>query len=245
MGVHGHSPTSGSAGFHTTRWSVVLAGAQARPAERRAALEELARAYWYPLFAYARRRGLDADLAADRTQDFFALLLERQDVARADPQRGRFRAYLLTAFRNHLSSARSHERALKRGGDRLFLSLDARAAESRWCAEPLDCETPERAFHRLWVRELLALALGRLRDEQVRIGRGDLFERLRPALTAQDDAPRMLEVARALSMSENAVKVAAHRLRRRFGELLRDEVAGTLADATGVEAELRGLLDPE
>ena len=233
----------GSASFHTTRWSVVLAGGRAPRAERQAALEELARTYWYPLFAYARRRGLGPEAAADRAQGFFALLLERRDVARADPARGRFRAYLLAAFRNYLASARAEERALKRGGGRVPLSLDAPSAESRYGAEPLDPETPERAFQRDWVRELLRRTLERLAAEQEGIGRGALFERLRPTLAVGGDPPRMAAVARELGTSENAVKVAAHRLRRRFRELLREEVAGTLSDPSEVEDELRALFD--
>jgi RNA polymerase sigma-70 factor (ECF subfamily) len=233
-----HRPAS----FLTTRWSVVLAGAQAPPLERRAALEDLARAYWYPLYAFARRRGLGADEAADHTQGFFALLLERGDVARADPQRGRFRAFLLTAFEHHLANERERARALKRGGGKPTLSLDARTAESRFGREPADEETPERLYERAWVRELIARTFERLGAEQERIGRAALFERLRPSLAAEDDAPRHARVAAELGLTENAVKVAAHRLRRRFGELLREEVAGTLSDPAEVEAELRFLL---
>jgi len=237
MTAHPHRPGS----FLTTRWSVVLAGAQAEPVARRAALDELARAYWFPLYAYARRRGLSADEAADRTQGFFALWLERGDVARADPERGRFRAYLLTSFKHHLASERARERAAKRGGGRQPIALDAHDAEARLAHLAADGETPERAFDRAWARALLERTFERLRDEQDRIGRAALFDRLRPALAAEDDAPRMAEVARELDMTGNAVKVAAHRLRKRFGELLRDEVAGTL-DGAGVEEELASLL---
>lgn len=237
-----HRPGS----FLTTRWSVVLAGARAAPVERRAALDDLARAYWPPLYAYARRRGADADAAADLTQGFFTLFLERDDVARADPERGRFRAYLLTAFRNYLANERERARARKRGGDQGGLSLDTGEAENRYGRATLDHltdhETPERAFEQAWVRELIERTFARLRSEQERIGRAPLFDSLRPALAAEDDAPRHARVAAELGMSENSVKVAAHRLRRRFGELLRDEVAGTLADPGRVEEELRSLL---
>jgi RNA polymerase sigma-70 factor (ECF subfamily) len=230
-----------TASFHTTRWSLVLAGATAPPAERRAALEDLARTYWYPLYAFARRRGAGADEAAEHTQGFFALLLERGDLARADPERGRFRAFLLTAFRHHVAHERERERAAKRGGGTAPLSLDARAADARFRAEPADGLTPERLYERAWVRELLARTFERLRLEQVRIGRELLFARLRPALAVEDDAPRLAAVAAELGMTENAVKVAAHRLRRRFGELLREEVAGTLSDPAEIEAELAAL----
>lgn len=234
-------PTPRAGSFATTRWNVVVAAGHARPAERRAALEELARAYWFPLYAFARRGGLDPDTAADRTQGFFARLLERDDVARADPTRGRFRAFLATAFRHFLANERDRERAEKRGGARSAISIDARLAEQRWRDEPLDRATPESAFERAWVAELVAHALARLRDEQVRIGRDPLFDRLRPALAAEDDAPKLAAVARDLAMTENAVKVALHRLRKRFGELLRDEVAGTLDDPRDVEDEIAEL----
>ncbi|HEX6883016.1 MAG TPA: sigma-70 family RNA polymerase sigma factor [Planctomycetota bacterium] len=232
-----HRPGS----FLTTRWSVVLAGARAAPPERRAALEELARSYWYPLYAYARRRGHAPEEAADHTQGFFALLLEREDVARADPARGRFRAYLLTAFRNFLANQRELARARKRGGDRVALVLDAGEAEARLGHEPVERETPERAFERAWVRALLDRTLERLAAEQARIGRVALFERLRPMLTAGDDAPRFAQVAAELALSENAVKVAAHRLRKRFGELLRAEIAETVDDPAEAEEELASL----
>jgi len=228
--------------FRTTRWSVVLSGARAEPIQRRAALEQLAGTYWYPLYAYARRRGNGPEEAADLTQGFFALWFERGDVARADPARGRFRAYLRTAFEHYLANQHEHARALKRGGGKQPLSLDTREAETRFGREPLEHETPERLFERAWVRELLARTFERLRAEQARIGRVPLFERLRPALAAEDDAPRFAEVARELGTSENAVKVAAHRLRKRFGELLREEVAETLGDPGSVEEELRSLL---
>lgn len=241
-GVSPSHPAESS--FLTTRWSVVLAAGGVESPARRAALEDLARAYWYPLYAYARRRGLSPELAADRVQACFALLLERDDLARADPARGRFRAFLITAFRHLLDDERERERALKRGGGRAALSIDARAAERRLVAEPLDLDTPERAFERAWVGELLARALARLGEEQARIGRGELYERLRLHLAGDDDAPRFAAVAQELALSENAVKVAAHRLRRRYGELLRDEIAATLGtplDPRAVEEELRGL----
>jgi len=240
--AHADAEPRGTSSLRTTRWSVVLAGARAAPAERRLALEELARLYWYPLYAYARRRGHRSDEAADLTQGFFAQWLERNDVARADPARGRFRAYLRTSFEHFLANEHARRRAWKRGGGRAPLSLDAAAAETRFGGEPVEPDTPERAYERAWVRELLARALDALAAEQERIGRGALFRHLRPSLSAEDDAPRFAQVAAAVGMSENAVKVAAHRLRRRFGELLRAEVAETLADPSAVEEELRSLL---
>ncbi|MFN0006626.1 MAG: RNA polymerase sigma factor [Planctomycetota bacterium] len=233
--------------FLTTRWSVVLAAGRAPSPARQAALEDLARAYWFPLYAFARRRGIASDLAADRAQGFFALLLEREDLARADPARGRFRAFLLTSFQHHLADERERERAQKRGGGREPVSIDAREAEKRLAREPVDADTPESAFERAWVAELLARTLDRLRAEQAKIGRETLFDRLRPSLAAEDDAPRFGTIARELSMTENAVKVAAHRLRKRCGELLRDEIAATVADPgdpAAIEDEIRALFRP-
>jgi RNA polymerase sigma-70 factor (ECF subfamily) len=227
--------------FVTTRWSAVVAAGGAPSPARQAALEDLARAYWYPLYAYARRRGLSCEDSADRAQGMFALLLERQDLARVDPARGRFRAFLLTAFQHFLANERERAAAQKRGGARAPISIDARAAERRLVREPADADTPELAFERAWIAELLARTLDRLRCEQDRIGRVALFDLLRPSLAAEDDAPRFAAIARELGMSENAVKVAAHRLRRRYGELLREEVAGTLSSPAEVEHELRAL----
>ena len=140
-----HPPHPGSS-FLTTRWSVVVAAGRAPSPARQVALEDLANAYWYPLYAFARRRGLASDAAADRAQGFFALLLERDDIARADPARGRFRAFLLTAFQHHLVDERARDRAQKRGGGRAVVSIDAREAERRLVREPADADTPESAF---------------------------------------------------------------------------------------------------
>jgi RNA polymerase sigma-70 factor (ECF subfamily) len=240
------APAAGSS-FLTTRWSVVLAAGRAPSPARQAALEDLARAYWYPLYAYARRRGLSSENAADRAQAFFALLLEREDLARADPARGRFRAFLLTSFQHHLADERERERALKRGGGCIPVSIDAREAERRLVREPADTDTPEAAFERAWVAELLARTFDRLRDEQAKIGREALFDLLRPTLAVEDDAPRFASIARDLAMTENAVKVAAHRLRKRYGELLRDEIASTVhdpGDPNAIADEIRALFRP-
>jgi RNA polymerase sigma factor (sigma-70 family) len=230
-----------ASGFRTTRWSVVLAGGHAVPEVRRRALEDLARAYWYPLYAFARRRGLSADDAADATQGLFARLIERGDLERLRPEGGRFRAWLLVAFRHYLANLRASARAARRGGGRQAFSLDAGEAESRFRNESIEEETPEHVFERAWVAELLHETLGRLRAEQERIGREALFDHLRPALTADPDAPRLAEVAARVAMTENAVKVALHRLRRRFGELLREEVAATVETPEEVDEELRAL----
>jgi len=225
----------------TTRWSMVVAAASHDEPSRRAALEELCSAYWYPLYAYVRRSGFDAHSAADVTQNFFARILEREDLRRVDRERGRFRAFLLTALKHALVNRRENERTLKRGGGRNAFSIDADEAETRFHREPRDERTPESAFERAWAEAVIARALDRLRDEQARIGRGNLFDDLAPALAADDDALPYAEIAAQNGTSENAVKVAVHRLRKRLGELLRDEVSATLENPAEVEPEIREL----
>ena len=238
--------------FLTTRWSLVAAAGRqqpgaAPPADARVALEALCRAYWPPLYAFARRSGAGPDEAADQVQDFFAHLLEKGDLAAADPQRGRFRAWLLTAFRNHASNLRDRERAAKRGGGRRLLSLDAPRvdageAETRYGAQLADPATPDVEYARQWALLVLERALQRLSDELAGAGKSRELEALRPFLTAGDEGLPYATVAQSLGRSEGAVKVAVHRLRRRYGELLREEVAGTLTDPREVAAELADLM---
>lgn len=240
--------------FFTTRWSVVAAAGrglagQPPPADARAALQELCSAYWPPLYAYARRAGAAPGDAADQVQDFFARLLEKGDLAAADPARGRFRAWLLAAFRHHAANLRDRERAAKRGGGRRALplpgglALDADKAESRYAPEPSHARTPEREFERRWALQVLERALERLAAEQARAGRAQAFARLRPYLSPGGDEAPYAQVAAELGRSEGALKVAVHRLRRRYGELLRAEVAGTLDDPREVQAELAALME--
>jgi RNA polymerase sigma factor (sigma-70 family) len=230
--------------FLTTRWSVVAAAGGQRPAppaDVRAALSELCAAYWPPLYAFARRRGSSPADAADLVQDFFARLLEKGDLADADPQRGRFRAWLLTAFKHHASNLRDRERALKRGGGKAPLPLDAGDAEQRFGPQLADPRTPEAEFERRWALLVLDRALQRLTAEQQRAGKTRELEALRPFLVAGEEGAPYAQIAERLGRSEGAIKVAVHRLRRRYGELLREEVAGTLADEREVEEELRDL----
>lgn len=229
--------------FLTTRWSVVLAAGATPSPRRRAALEELCASYWYPLYAFARRRGAARDEAGDLVQGFFALLLEKDDLRLADPARGRFRAFLASAFHHFVVNERQKARAAKRGGGRACASIDVADAEARFGSDFAREESPERAFERAWAREVLARALQRLEAEQVHAQRGALFEALRPALVADEDAPAHADVAQRLGTSENAVKVALHRLRKRFGELVRDEVSATLEDDADVDAELALLFE--
>jgi RNA polymerase sigma-70 factor (ECF subfamily) len=229
--------------FHTTRWSVVLAAGGAPSPARKEALEELCGAYWYPLYAYLRRGGRSSADAADLVQQFFALLLERGDFGQVDQNRGRFRAWLITALRHFVANQDRARRALRRGGGVRLMRFDVEQADSRWCAEPADGRSPEQAFDCDWALGVLARALEQLRAEQDRIGRLAHFEALYPALTAEEDAAPQAEVARRLGVSATAVKVALHRLRRRLGELVREQVLATLADPGELEEELGRLLE--
>jgi RNA polymerase sigma factor (sigma-70 family) len=227
--------------FATTRWSVVAAAGQPDSPEAREALATLCRIYWYPLYAYARRQLPRPDDAQDLTQEFFALLLEKDYLHDADPQRGKFRSFLLTAFRRFLGKERDRARAQKRGGGRSLLPLDFQAGERQYQLEPTDHATPETLYERRWALTLLQQTLARLRHEQVNAGKEKLFEALKGTLTGDDDAEPYARIAEPLGMSEQAVKVAVHRLRRRYRELLRAEIAQTVATPEEVDDELRDL----
>lgn len=227
--------------FATTRWSLVLAAGRRSTAGSRRALAALCAAYWGPLYAYVRRRGFPADEAQDLTQEFFARLLEKQVLQHAARDRGRFRAFLLAALKNFISNFRRDARALKRRPHGGVLSLDFAAAEERFSREPLDRLTPEKLFERRWACTLLEQTLGRLQAEYEKAGKGALFERLKPYLAAGPNTVSYAEAAAELGRSEGAVKVAVHRLRSRYRQLLRREVSQTVAGADDVEEELRSL----
>jgi RNA polymerase sigma-70 factor (ECF subfamily) len=233
---------AGRASFVTTRWSVVLA-ARTLDDESRAALETLCRTYWYPLYASARRRGADRHEAEDLVQSFFAELLAKRWVEDADPSRGRFRAFLLTAFRRHCTKARVKDAAQKRGGGRVAMSLDFDDGESRLAAEPASDVDPDRAFERRWALALLARALERTRREFETGARAELAAALLPHLGGAGDARPYADIAARLGMTEGAVKVAAHRVRARYGEIIRAEIRDTVATDADVEDELRRLMD--
>jgi RNA polymerase sigma-70 factor (ECF subfamily) len=221
----------------------VLAAQDASTTRARDALASLCETYWYPLYAYLRRRGSTADEAQDLTQGFFTRLLDKGWVSAADPARGRFRAFLLTALKHYAANERDRARTAKRGGKVRQLSLDADAAEARYRLEPTDLETPERLYERGWAITLLNRTLARLRAEYERAGKAELFDRLKGCLTGEEPGPTYAEIGQALRMSEGAVKVAAHRMRKRFGRLIRDEIAQTVADDRDIEEEIQHLFE--
>jgi RNA polymerase sigma-70 factor (ECF subfamily) len=232
---------SRKAWFDTTRWSLVVAAADSAAPDRARAIADLCRAYWPPVYAYVRSRGHGVDDAHDLTQEFFARLLEKQLIKGVRRERGRFRSFLLTAAKNFLVNEWERERSLKRGGGAQRLSLDVEAAEGRYRPHAGSGENPENVFEKRWAATVLERALERLEEEARANGTHERFLVLRPTLTEEGGATRYRELARRLDVSEGAVKVAIHRLRRRFGELLRAEVTDTVADPGTVDSELRYL----
>jgi len=227
--------------FATTRWTLVATAGETSAPGAADALAQLCESYWYPLYAYVRRWGYPADEAQDLTQEFFARLLEKRYLQQADPARGRFRSFLLASLKHFLSNERDRARAQKRGGGVAPLSFDVETAEGRYRREPPDIETPDRVFERRWALTLLDRVLGSLAEEHHRAGKGPFFERVRDLLTeGRADAP-YAEIAVALGTTEGALKVAVHRLRRRYGELLREAIAETVADPADVDDEIRYL----
>ena len=227
--------------FQTTRWSLVDAARAGDSPEARRAMEELCGAYWYPVYAYVRRCGHPADEAGDLTQGFFASWLARDPLGSVDPGKGRFRSYLLASCQHFLANSLVRQRALKRGGGRHPLSIDLRDAEGRYVREPSHESTAERLFERRWALTLIEVVLGRLGDEMREAGKGPLFDRLGSALLGPAGSAPYARVAEELGMTEGAVRVAAHRTRRRYRELLVEEVGRTVADPASVDEEIRDL----
>lgn len=231
-----------SGSFATTHWSMVVA-AGGKSSDRQDALSRLCQNYWYPLYAYLRRKGNSPDDAQDLTQSFFAHLLEKKTFAAADQRKGKFRTFLLTALNNFVVQDWRKGQAAKRGGKHDILSLDFAAGEGRFLAEPADNTTPEMVYRRRWAMTLLQTAIDRLRGEFGCDGRAEVFEALAPYLAGASDNAPYAEVAETLNMSVSAVKVTASRMRKRCRTLLRKEVAETVASEEDVDEELRDLFD--
>lgn len=227
--------------FATTHWSVVIQAGESDSAQAEAALAWLCRAYWYPLYAYVRRQGHAVEDAQDLTQEFFARLLERKSFQKADPVRGRFRTFLLTSLKHFLINEWKQANRQKRGGGLQIISLDAEETETRFRAEPADNRSPEKAFERRWATVLLARVLDQLQHEIAAAERGQVFEELKSTLTGQDNESSYAEIGLRLGMSEANLKVTVHRLRRRYRELIREEIARTVADPAAVDEEMRDL----
>jgi len=229
------------AGFPTTRWSQVAHAVNPAAPEAQAALAELCGAYWYPIYAFIRRKGNGPEQALDLTQGYFAHLIERGTVASADPMRGRFRSFLLADCRHFLAHERERDAAAWRGGRLAVLSINARDAEGQYQLEPTHEQTPERLFERDWALALLEGVVTQIRREYEASGRGASFEVLKVVLEAGSCQVSQADIAARLGTTEAAAQVAVHRLRKRYREALRATIAATVADLAEVDDELNAL----
>lgn len=244
MSSRGHPDRAGNPAayrFATTHWSVVLAAGRPAGDGSQEALSSLCTTYWYPLYAFIRRQGHAPEEAQDLTQEFFTRLLEKDFLAHVDRSRGKFRTFLLAACKHFLANEQDRRHAQKRGGRLRIFSIDVAAAESRYHGEPAHVRTPDRLFDRRWALTLLETVLGRLRTEAAATDKAALFDRLKGSLTGDRGADTLSEAAAALGMAEGAVKTAVHRLRRRYRELLREEIGRTVQSPDAVEDEIRDL----
>jgi RNA polymerase sigma factor (sigma-70 family) len=232
---------SNHAQFATTHWSMVVAAADKESPQVNEALTALCTTYWYPLYAYARRLGNEAHQAQDLTQAFFTQFLEKDYLKAVNREHGKFRTFLLVSFRNFLANEHDRNNAQKRGGGRSVLSLDLEAAEWRTRLEPSHSLTAERLFERRWALTLLEQTLARLRAEFTTSGKGSLFDHMKGCLTGEKPGIRTQELADRLGMTAGAINVAVHRLRQRYKDLLREEIARTVSDPAEIDGEIRDL----
>jgi RNA polymerase sigma-70 factor (ECF subfamily) len=227
--------------FATTHWSVVLAAGEPNSTQAAQALEKLCRTYWYPIYAYLRRRGWGEPDAQDLTQGFFAQLLERRSIQAVEREKGKFRSFLLASLNYYVADERDRANAQKRGGGREALSLDVQEAEQRYRLEPADQRSPEKIFELRWAMTLLDQVLARLAAEFSAAGKPELFNRLKPYLVEGSGEKTYAETAREGGMTEEALKKAVQRMRRRYHQLFREEIAQTVASPAEVDEELRHL----
>ena len=240
-----HKETSSepaSAQFATTHWSVVLAAGERELPQAAEALEKLCRTYWYPLYVYVRRQGNTPEDAQDLTQDFLSRLLEKNYLAKADRDRGKFRTFLLRSLKNFLVNEWKRAGRLKRGGGVEFVSIDANDAEDRYAAEPANESNPDAAYEQRWAVTLIEQVLSALRQEFSAADKARLFDDLKGFIWGEKSTASYAEIAGPLNLTEGTVKVAVHRLRQRFRELLRAEVANTVVRPEDVDGELRHLI---
>lgn len=231
----------GAGWFGTTHWSVVLTAGDLQSPDAQACLTQLCQTYWYPLYGCVRRHGYSPADAQDLTQAFFAKLLEKNQIAQADPERGRFRTFLLRSLENFLRSQHRDRNAQKRGGGRQIISWDAQTAEERYADEPADAASPAELFERGWAATLVEEVLERLRHEFADTGRLELFDALEPHLWGDETSTPHARIAEPLGMTVVAVRVTLHRLRQRFHDLLRATIASTVQNPAEAEDELRHL----
>ncbi len=234
----------GSSGrFMTTRWTMVVSAAGPQSPTSRQALEYLCRRYWFPLYAFIRRQGAGPQEAEDLTQGFLARLLEKRYLEQVDRSRGRFRTFLLTSLSHYLSNERDKTRAVKRGSGRPLVSFDAADAETRYLRQPVDTRSPEADFERKWAMTVLEIAIEKVRHQMLDAGRAELFESLKQCLSGQSDASTYAAIGRSLGMTEEAVKAAALRMRRKFRQAIREEIARTVEGPQNIDEEIKNLLN--
>ena len=227
--------------FTTTHWSLVLAAGLGSTTRSQSALAKLCQIYWYPLYAYVRRQGYNPHDAQDLTQEFFARLLKRSDLSKVDQSKGKFRSFLLASMKHFLANEYDRNQAQKRGGGEAIVSLDVQDAENRYILEPADQVTAEDIFERRWALTVLDEVLKKLSAEYEAAGKKNLFDILKTCLTGEKNSLPYAELAEQLKISESAIKVTAHRLRRRYRALLYAEIADTVENPAEVETELRYL----
>jgi RNA polymerase sigma factor (sigma-70 family) len=236
------NPQPENAEFAATRWTLVLSAARDHwSAHAAEAMAELCRLYWYPLYAFVRRRGFETHEAEDLTQEFFSRLLSKNYLTSVGPEKGKFRSFLLASLQHFLTNEWDRTQAQKRGGGRTIVSLDGLTTESRYLLEPFDRQTPEKLFERQWALTVLDRVLTRLETQWNDDGKTVLFQRLKGCLVGSE-AAGYAEIGAPLGMTAAAVKVAVHRLRRRYRELLREEIGHTVSSPEEIDEELRYLL---
>ncbi len=228
--------------FATTHWSVVLAAGQGESEPARRALETLCRAYWYPIYVYVRRKSYGPEEAEDLTQEFFAQLIAKEHLKLADREKGKFRTFLLAMLDSFLAREWSRAHRQKRGGQFVFVSLDDPGPEERYKLDPPDNATPEKKFEMQWALTVLEQTLLSLEKECAARGKTELFQAAKGVLTGDKEGATFAQVGQRLGLAEGAARVAVHRLRQRYGELLRDEIAHTVGSPSQVEDEMRCLL---
>jgi len=236
------TPRTQTGSFHTTHWTVVLAAREKDGTVAREALASLCSTYWYPLYAFIRRTGVAPHDAEDLTQEFLCRFVERQALGGVHPEAGKFRSFLLACLKNFLANERERARAQRRGGGRPLIPLDSADAQARFAAEPADPRTPEALFERRWAFAVLERTMTELRREYFVSGKGNLFEALKGFLPGGEAGSTRAEVAAERGVSPGAVDVAIHRLRQRFGTLLREQVAQTVSSDAEVDEEIRYLI---
>ncbi len=233
--------SAGDGWFKTTHWSVVLNAARTDNARANPALAKLCQTYWYPLYTYIRRSGHPTEEAKDLTQEFFARLLEKNYLQGIEVDKGKFRSFLLTALKRFLANEWDRANRLKRGGGHQIISLDAEDTENRYRLEPVDPMTPEKLFERRWANTLLGQVMAALEGEFAAAGKGQFFKELKPFLSGDDEHASYAEISRRVEVSEGALRVNVHRLRQRYRELLRLEIANTVERPEEIDDEIRYL----